>query len=113
MRLARAIDPRWSVWSLFFAIVVVRWAEVARLMRAEVVRLRGSEFVLAAEALGCSRQRVVWRHILPHAVQPLFVSATFGVASLVLLEVAVSFLGLGNTRTIVSSRLTIRELGAD
>jgi len=91
----RAIYPEQSGWSLVFAVAAVRWAEVARLVRGEVVRVGAEPYVLAARALGCGHFRVLRRHIFPHALRPVVVSAMFGMASIVLLEVAVSFLGIG------------------
>lgn len=93
----RAADPSASAWSLVLAIALVRWAEIARLVRAEVVRLNAEPFVLAARALGCRRRTIVWRHMLPHIWGPVAVSLMFSAAAIVLLEVAVSFLGLGLT----------------
>ena len=92
----RAIFDDSTLWSLVLAIAAIRWAEVARLVRAEVVRVSSADFVLAARAVGCSNWRILRRHILPHAARPVAVSSMFGVASIVLLEVAVSFLGLGS-----------------
>lgn len=91
----RAIFPDQAAWSLVLAVAAVRWAEVARLVRAEVVRVGAQPHVLAARALGCGHVRVLRRHIFPPALRPVVVSAMFGVASIVLLEVAVSFLGIG------------------
>jgi peptide/nickel transport system permease protein len=91
----RAIFPEETAWSLVFAVAAVRWAEVARLVRAEVVRIGAQPYVVAARALGCGHLRVLRRHIFPRAFRPVVVSTMFGVASIVLLEVAVSFLGLG------------------
>jgi len=91
----RAIDPDGSLWSLLLAVAAVRWAEVARLVRSEVMRVSGSEFVVAARALGCSRWQLLMRHILPNAMGPVVVSAFFAVSSLVLLETAVAFVGFG------------------
>lgn len=93
--IVRAIYPEETIWSLIFAVAAVRWAEVARLVRAEVVKLGAAEFVVAARAIGCTHRRILRRHILPHALRPVIVSLMFGVASVVLLEVAMSFLGLG------------------
>jgi peptide/nickel transport system permease protein len=92
---ARAIDPAGTVASLVLAVVAVRWAEAARLVRAEVVRLGHADFVLAARAIGCGPGRILRRHVLPFAARPLCVSALFGIGSLTMLEAAVSFLGLG------------------
>ena len=68
---------------------------MARLVRGEFLKLRSQEFVVAAEALGLSTPRVIFRHILPNALAPVFVSATFGIAGAILLESALSFLGFG------------------
>jgi peptide/nickel transport system permease protein len=73
----------------------VGWTGIARLARAEVLRLRGLDFVLAARALGYSRARVVLRHVLPNALPPLLVGATFALSAALLVESALSFLGFG------------------
>jgi len=91
----RAIAPEAAVWSLVLAAAAVRFAEIARLVRAEVLRANSADYVVAARALGCSDMRILARHIMPSAARPVVVSLMFGVASLVLLEVAVSFLGWG------------------
>lgn len=90
-----AVHPDGSIWSLAVAVAAVRWAEVARLVRAEVVKTSSAQFVLAARALGCGHLRILTRHILPFALRPTVESALFGVASVIILEVSVSFLGLG------------------
>ena len=91
----RAVYPDQAVWSLAVAVAAVRWAEIARLVRAEVIRFGAAEFVEAARALGSSHVRVLRQHILPHALRPVIVTALFAVPSIVLLEAAVSFLGFG------------------
>ncbi len=91
----RAVYPDGSAWSLAVAVAAIRWAEVARVVRAEVVKTSTAQFVLAARALGCGHWRILTRHILPFALRPTLESALFGVASVVILEVSVSFLGLG------------------
>ena len=87
--------PTASILQIMIVIGLTRWTEVARLVRGEVLRLRSAEFVLAAEALGLPPRRILLRHVLPNAMGPVFVSATFGVAGAVLLESALSFLGFG------------------
>lgn len=84
-----------SIWPLILALGLTRWTEVARLVRAEVLTLESREFVLAARALGASPGRIIFRHLLPNAMAPVFVVATFGVGSAILLETALSFLGIG------------------
>jgi peptide/nickel transport system permease protein len=84
-----------SLWPLVIALGVTRWTDVARLVRAEVLSLKSREFVLAARALGASHARIVLRHLLPNALGPVAIVATFGVGSTILVESALSFLGLG------------------
>lgn len=76
-------------------IGLVSWPGVTRLVRAEFLKLRKQEFVDAAIASGLSDTRVIFRHILPNAIAPVLVAATFGVASAILVESGLSFLGLG------------------
>ncbi len=84
-----------SLWPLVIALGLTRWTEVARLVRAEVLSLSTREFVLAARALGASPARIIGRHLLPNALGPVLVVTTFGVGSAILLETALSFLGIG------------------
>ncbi len=88
-----------SVWALLFAAALLRFAEVTRLTRAEVLRLSRSSFVEAAAALGCRPTRVLFRHVLPHAMLPLTVSCMFGLGSVVILETAAAFLGVGGAHS--------------
>ncbi len=85
-----------SLASIVFAIAVVSWPPVARVVRAEFMSLRTREFVQAAEVLGRSRLSIVLRDILPNALSPIVVLASLMVASAILLESALSFLGLGD-----------------
>jgi len=82
---------------IMVVIGVTGWTGVARLVRAEFLRLAGQDFVLAARALGAPSRRVIFGHVLPNSMAPVFVAATFGVAGAILLESALSFLGLGIT----------------
>ncbi len=75
------------------------WAGTARLVRGEFLALAGREYVLAAEALGFSKSRIMFRHMLPNALTPLIISAAFGVAGTVLGESGLAFLGLVEART--------------
>ncbi|AUX41062.1 peptide ABC transporter permease [Sorangium cellulosum] len=93
--IVRAIEREPSALSLVLAVAFVRWAEIARLVRAEVLRASSEEYVLAARALGSTRLRIFYRHILPNALGPAIVSSVLGVASVVLLEAAISFLAMG------------------
>ncbi len=85
-----------TISSVVFAIAVVSWPPVARVVRAEFLSLRSREFVQAAEVLGKSRIAIVLTDILPNALSPIVVLASLMVASAILLESALSFLGLGD-----------------
>ena len=85
-----------TISSVVFAIAVVSWPPVARVVRAEFLSLRSREFVQAAEVLGKSRLAIVVTDILPNALSPIVVLSSLMVASAILLESALSFLGLGD-----------------
>lgn len=85
-----------SIQSIVFAIAVVSWPPVARVVRAEFLSLRSREFVQASEVLGKSRISIVLGDILPNALSPIVVLSSLMVASAILLESALSFLGLGD-----------------
>ena len=85
-----------SLASIVAAIAIVSWPPVTRVVRAEFMSLKSREFVQAAEVLGRSRLSIVFREILPNALSPIVVLASLMVASAILLESALSFLGLGD-----------------
>ena len=85
-----------SIFHIMVVIGLFRWTGVARLVRGEFYRLRNLDFVTSAIALGFSTRRVIFQHILPNALGPVLVAATFGVAAAILLESSLSFLGLGD-----------------
>ncbi len=92
---AVSVFGRPSLWNVILVLGLLGWPVVARLVRGQVLALRGLEFVHAASALGASDARVVTRHLLPNALAPVLVAATFGTANAILVEAALSFLGLG------------------
>lgn len=81
--------------NVILALCVMGWVGYARIVRAQVLSLRESEFVLAARALGVRDAGLMVRHILPNILAPLIVEATFGMAGAILAEAGLSFLGLG------------------
>jgi peptide/nickel transport system permease protein len=107
--LVRAIEGKPSSLSLIIAVAIVRWAEVARLVRAEVLRASTEEYVLAARAFGASRSSIFLRHILRNALGPVMVSSVFGLASIALLESVVSFLQLGARAGVASWGETLAQ----
>jgi peptide/nickel transport system permease protein len=84
-----------SIFNIMIVIGVTSWMGTARFVRAEFLALRERDFVLAARALGLPSRRVIFRHLVPNAMAPVFVSATIDVARAVLTESALSFLGFG------------------
>jgi peptide/nickel transport system permease protein len=77
------------------SIGLLGWPQIARLLRGELLSLRERDFVIAARSIGASDNRIILQHLLPNAMAPIIVAATIGIASAILLEAALSFLGLG------------------
>ena len=84
-----------SIWNIMVAIGLLGWTGIARLVRGEFLRLRESDFATAARATGLHDGWIIFRHLLPNALAPVWVSATFGVAGAILTESGLSFLGFG------------------
>jgi peptide/nickel transport system permease protein len=84
-----------SIWNIMIVIGLTSWMSVARLVRAEFLSLKEREFVLAARAIGASDSRIIFRHVMINSMAPVIVSAVLGVAGAVLVESALSFLGIG------------------
>jgi len=84
-----------NIFTIMVVIGLTSWMDVARLVRAEFLSLKEKDFVGAARAVGASDKRLIFTHILPNALSPVFVAATFGVAGAILIESGLSFLGLG------------------
>lgn len=84
-----------SIWLLIALIGMMGWTGVARFVRAELLRVRELDFVMAARGMGLPAWRILLRHALPNAIRPVLVALAFGVAGAVLLEATLSFLGFG------------------
>ncbi|MGZ8252385.1 MAG: ABC transporter permease [Methylophilaceae bacterium] len=84
-----------SIWNIMIVIGLTSWMGVTRLVRAEFLSLQGREFVMAAQTLGVKDFRLIFTHLLPNSLTPIIVSSVLGVASAVLVESGLSFLGLG------------------
>ena len=83
-------------------IGVLSWTRVARLLRAEILKIRELEYIQAAKGLAYSHFRVIWHHILPNSIRPLLIVFAFSFASAVILEASISFLGIGNNTEIMT-----------
>jgi peptide/nickel transport system permease protein len=84
-----------GIWLLSFFLALVLWPGLARLVRGEFLSLREKEFVESARAMGAGSRRIIFRHITPNAIGTIIVAATLTIASAILLESALSFLGFG------------------
>jgi peptide/nickel transport system permease protein len=90
---AAAMGP--SVYNAMLVIGLLTWPSIARLVRGQFLTLREQQFVRAARSIGVSDREIVFKHIFPNTISSIAVAVTFGVASAILLEASLSFLGLG------------------
>lgn len=84
-----------SIWNIMIVIGLTTWMGIARLVRAEILAIKNKEYVLAARAMGFSKCRIIFNHVLPNALSPVYVVATLGIGGAILIESALSFLGIG------------------
>lgn len=91
--LAAVLGP--SLTTTIVVIGVTGWARFARVVRADVMSLKQQDFITAARASGVTDFRIIWRHLLPNVLGPVIVLATLGIGGIIILESALSFLGLG------------------
>jgi len=94
--LSAAFGPEGGIFVLMVsAIGITSWMQTARIVRGDVLAIKEREFVLAARSIGTPPRRMIVRHILPNVMSPIMVSATLGIANAIIIESALSFLGLG------------------
>jgi len=84
-----------NIYIIMVVIGLTRWAPIARLIRGEVLKQRAIDYVAAAQAVGVSNLRIIFRHILPNAISPALVAAPFGIAGAIVIEGGLSLLGVG------------------
>jgi len=84
-----------SLYNIMAVIGLTSWPGIARLVRGEFLKLRKQDFVTAGRTVGAGSMRLIFKHILPNSMAPVLVSATFGIASSILVESSLSFLGFG------------------
>jgi len=84
-----------SIYNIMIVIGLTSWMGTTRFVRAEFLSLREQDFVAAVKALGASNFRIIFRHMMPNAIAPVLVSATIGIATAILTEAGLSFLGFG------------------
>ena len=88
--------------SIFITLGISYWAPMARIVRAEVMRLKNEEFILAARVLGASSRRILFRHLIPNAMGPVLVTLTFSIPGAIFTEAFLSFVGLGVSAPMAS-----------
>ena len=89
------VDPNMRIVALMFMLGLLSWPSIARLVRGEILSLREQEFIQATESLGLRDTRKIIRHLVPNVIPTITVNATLGVASAILTESALSYLGMG------------------
>ncbi|MEM7719830.1 MAG: ABC transporter permease [Pseudomonadota bacterium] len=95
-RLSGAFGPEGGTFILIVTLVgVTSWMQTARIVRGDVLALKEREFILAARSIGTSPSKMITRHLLPNVMSPIMVSATLGIATAIITESALSFLGFG------------------
>lgn len=90
-----AVMQQSSIFSVIFALCVTGWASYSRLVRGEILHLKEKEFVLAAHSMGFGQIRILTQHIWPNLTAPLLIQSSFNMASTIITESSLSFLGLG------------------
>jgi len=99
MGLAAALPSSWSVRQIYFAITIIisliGWTELARVVRGRFISLRQEDFIMAAELLGCSKPRIIFRHMVPSFISHIIAATTLAIPAMIISETSLSFLGLG------------------
>ena len=113
MALATAVPPRWDPVYVYFGITVIlsllRWTDMARVVRGKFLSLREEDFVMAAELDGVSRSRIITRHMVPSFLSHIIASVTLAIPGMILGETALSFLGLGLRAPVVSWGVMLQD----
>jgi len=91
-----------SIWIVIFIIAFIKWTNIAKFVRAELLKIRSLDFIRSARASGISEWSILWRHALPNALTPVIITMAFGIASAILLEATISFLGIGIDQELMS-----------
>lgn len=99
MGLAAALPSDWSVVEVYFAITIIisliGWTELARVVRGRFISLKEEDFVMAAELVGCSKARIIFRHMVPSFISHIIAATTLAIPAIIISETSLSFLGLG------------------
>lgn len=116
LALAAAIPITWPSTTVFFMVTIllafVQWGNLARQVRSLVLSLREREYVLAAQSFGASDRRIIFQHLIPGTMSHVIVIATLAIPATILLETALSYLGLGLVPPTVSWGVLLQEVSA-
>jgi len=113
MGLAASVPKDWTIEQVFFAMTLIfslfSWTELARVVRGRFLSLREEDFVMAAELVGCSRLRIIFRHLVPSFLSHIIAATTLALPAIVIFETSLSFLGLGMRPPAVSWGVMLQE----
>ena len=113
MALATAVPPRWDPVYVYFGITIIlsllRWTDMARVVRGKFLSLREEDFIMAAELDGVPRRRIIMRHMIPSFLSHIIASATLAIPGMILGETALSFLSLGLRPPVVSWGVMLQD----
>ena len=113
MGLTAALPANWSVNQVYFAITIIisllGWTELARVVRGRFLSLREEDFVMAARLAGCSRMRVIFRHMVPSFLSHIIAATTLALPAMIISETSLSFLGLGLRPPAISWGVVLQD----
>jgi oligopeptide transport system permease protein len=98
-----------NLWTIFAALGISAWPTMARLVRAEMMRLKNADYILSARAIGARRRKIIFTHMLPNLVGPVAVAATLAIPGVIMAEAFLTFLGIGIEPTIPSWGMIIND----
>jgi peptide/nickel transport system permease protein len=113
MGLAASVPKDWTIEEVFFAMTLIfslfSWTELARVVRGRFLSLREEDFVVAAELVGCSRMRIILRHLVPSFLSHIIAATTLALPAIVIFETSLSFLGLGMRPPAISWGVMLQQ----
>jgi oligopeptide transport system permease protein len=98
-----------NLWTIFAALGISAWPTMARIVRAETMRLKNADYILSAQAIGAKRHNIILTHVLPNLVGPVAVTATLSIPVAIMAEAFLTFLGIGVEPTIPSWGMLIND----
>lgn len=98
-----------GITSIILAMIITGWVGMARVVRGQILQLKGQEFVLASRTLGASKSRLIWKHLLPNVMGPIIVTLMFTIPTAIFFEAFLSFIGLGLQAPLASLGVLIED----